>query len=71
MPHSSRAEINSSHGYYASKYNVYVDAAADVSLPQRYLSDGDFHMAFKMDRDTFYLLPAWKQINLKKQANLF
>jgi len=36
-----------------------------------HLSDEDFQKAFRMDRKSFYSLQQWKQIDLKKRANLF
>lgn len=46
-----------------------------LSLPpyERFqlLTDADFFTEFKMARDAFFKLPAWKQTNLKKEKNLF
>ena len=36
-----------------------------------YLSDDEFEELLKMSKDSFFSLPAWKQTNLKKKANLF
>ena len=38
---------------------------------EAYLSDQDFKSVFKMDKDTFYQLPLWKQGNLKKREGFF
>ena len=42
-----------------------------VIVPQHYLSDEDFWSVFKMTRDSFRALQPWKQLDLKKRANLF
>lgn len=38
---------------------------------QQYLSDEDFRTVFKMSRESFRKLQAWKQLDLKKRADLF
>ena len=48
-----------------------VPAHVDPSKKEEYLSDGEFAQVFGSDRDQFYSLPAWKQVNLKRSKNLF
>lgn len=43
----------------------------DPSRKEQYLSDKEFDSVFKMNKDAFNKLPAWKRDNLKKAANLF
>ena len=43
----------------------------DASRREEYLSDEDFQQVFRMDRDAFAKLPAWKRKNLKTSAKLF
>jgi hypothetical protein len=41
------------------------------TLPQEYLEDSDFPAVFKMARDEYMALPAWKRLQLKKSTPLF
>jgi len=43
----------------------------DAKRKEDWLSDADFESAFKMKRDAFAKLPAWKRDNVKKSLNLF
>lgn len=43
----------------------------DPSRKEDYLSDAEFLTVFKVDREAFKALPAWKQTNLKKSTNMF
>lgn len=43
----------------------------DRTRLEQYLSDKDFQAVFRMSRESFYQLQAWKKIDLKKKANLF
>jgi len=43
----------------------------DTTKKEDWLNDADFDAAFKMKRDAFAKLPAWKRDNLKKSLNLF
>jgi len=43
----------------------------DSSRKEDYLSDADFESVFKMKRDAFAKMPAWKKDNVKKSVNLF
>ena len=43
----------------------------DVRKRECYLSQDEFFLVFKMNRRTFYELPAWKQISLRKTHKLF
>ncbi|XP_064383280.1 actin-binding LIM protein 2-like [Halichondria panicea] len=38
---------------------------------EQHLSDEDFRIALGMERDMFFKLQAWKQLEVKKKANLF
>jgi villin 1 len=38
---------------------------------EQHLNDSDFFDVFGMDRQAFYCKPQWKQLELKKKANLF
>lgn len=38
---------------------------------ESYLSDGEFHEVFGMNKTNFYSLPNWKQRELKQTAGLF
>ncbi|VDD91527.1 unnamed protein product [Enterobius vermicularis] len=44
---------------------------SDLKRLEQYLTDKDFEGVFKMDRGTFYALPPWKQISLRKMNDLF
>lgn len=48
-----------------------VPSDVDPSRKEAYLSDQDFQTHLGMDRECFDALPQWKQISLKKAANLF
>lgn len=43
----------------------------DFSNLEKYLDDDDFQLAFKMNRNCFYSLPVWKQIEMRKKNKLF
>lgn len=42
-----------------------------TSMRENYLSDDDFRLLFRMDRQQFASLPQWKKVLLKKQVSLF
>jgi len=46
-------------------------AGLETSHLEMYLSDAEFSTVFKMDKQAFVKLPAWKQQNLKRAAKLF
>jgi len=48
-----------------------VPEGVDPSRKEDYLSDADFETVFKMKRDAFAKMPAWKKDNLKKSTNMF
>ncbi|CAD6196287.1 unnamed protein product [Caenorhabditis auriculariae] len=43
----------------------------DLRRLEEYLSEDDFFKVFHMDREEFFSLPQWKQIELRKQVGLF
>uniref|UniRef100_A0A0N5AH59 HP domain-containing protein n=1 Tax=Syphacia muris TaxID=451379 RepID=A0A0N5AH59_9BILA len=43
----------------------------DLKRLEQYLTDEDFEKVFKMSRSSFYALPHWKQIKLRKSNDLF
>ena len=43
----------------------------DPARLETYLSDDDFKKVFKMDKEHFSKLPAWKQTKSKKEVGLF
>lgn len=43
----------------------------DLKHLEQYLSDEDFESVFKMSKAKFEEQPKWKQIAMKKDANLF
>ena len=43
----------------------------DPARLETYLSDGEFKKVFKMDKEQFSKLPAWKQTKNKKEVGLF
>lgn len=47
------------------------DGNIDPEKRESYLSDAEFQETFKMSKDEFYKLQKWRQIKLKKDANLF
>lgn len=72
----------SENGLVAGKHNFYpykVLANAEKALPpdvnpavkEAHLTDEDFEVHFKMDRESFGALPQWKQQALKKSLGLF
>ncbi|VDM45020.1 unnamed protein product [Toxocara canis] len=46
-------------------------SGVDLKRLEQYLNDEDFESVFQMDRKTFYGLPLWKQIELRKKHRLF
>uniref|UniRef100_A0A1I7Y0P2 HP domain-containing protein n=1 Tax=Steinernema glaseri TaxID=37863 RepID=A0A1I7Y0P2_9BILA len=44
---------------------------ADMKHLERYLCPEEFEKVFKMGKDAFTRLPQWKQIRMRKEANLF
>ncbi|CAI8057780.1 Actin-binding LIM protein 2 [Geodia barretti] len=51
--------------------SVRLPRGVDRTKLEHYLSDEDFWSVFKMARDSFRALQPWKQLDLKKRANLF
>jgi hypothetical protein len=51
--------------------SVRLPRGVDRTKLEHYLSDEDFWSVFKMTRDSFRALQPWKQLDLKKRANLF
>jgi len=45
--------------------------SVDPSKKEEYLSDAEFVQVLGLQREEFSSLPAWKQVNLKKNAGLF
>lgn len=43
----------------------------DVTEKEMYLSDEDFEMVFRMSKEEYDKLPAWKRNNLRREKNLF
>ncbi len=43
----------------------------DATRKEEYLNEPEFQQVFGMDRDAFKKLPAWRQAQAKKKANLF
>ncbi|VDN23615.1 unnamed protein product [Gongylonema pulchrum] len=43
----------------------------DLNRLEQYLDDDEFASLFQMERDAFYALPRWKQIELRKKHHLF
>ena len=43
----------------------------DPARLETYLSDEEFKKVFKMDKELFSKLPAWKQTKNKKEVGLF
>uniref|UniRef100_F1KTD5 Supervillin n=1 Tax=Ascaris suum TaxID=6253 RepID=F1KTD5_ASCSU len=46
-------------------------SGVDLKRLEQYLNDKDFETVFEMDRQAFYSLPHWKQIELRKKHQLF
>ena len=49
----------------------FVLSDVDTFVYQAYLTDEDFVGLFKVDREGFYKMPAWKQRDMKKKVSLF
>jgi hypothetical protein len=68
------AKVESTGGPYTLKQLTcakdFLPDDLDVSKKETYLPDEDFQELFKMDKEAFAALPAWKRLNLKKQHNL-
>uniref|UniRef100_A0A914RS67 HP domain-containing protein n=1 Tax=Parascaris equorum TaxID=6256 RepID=A0A914RS67_PAREQ len=45
-------------------------SGVDLKRLEQYLDDKDFETVFEMDRQAFYSLPHWKQIELRKKHQL-
>ena len=51
--------------------SVKVKTGVDPAKKEEYLSDAEFVQVLGLQKEEFSSLPAWKQVNLKKNAGLF
>ncbi|XP_029450795.1 advillin [Rhinatrema bivittatum] len=73
---SPTVQSSKSHQYYpldvlVRKQKHELPEDVDPAKKENYLSDKDFALAFGVTRGEFAALPAWKQLNLKKEKGLF
>ncbi|XP_076841924.1 advillin [Brachyhypopomus gauderio] len=54
-----------------NKQAMQLPAGVDPAQREKYLSDANFQSLFGMSKDSFFNLPQWKQMNIKKQLGLF
>ena len=56
---------------YADLLHPSVRLLLDRTCLEKYLNESDFHAVLGCPRQEFYSLPTWRQIQRKKQANIF
>eukprot|EP01092_Planopodium_desertum_P009719 TRINITY_DN4223_c0_g1_i2.p1 TRINITY_DN4223_c0_g1~~TRINITY_DN4223_c0_g1_i2.p1 ORF type:complete len:128 (-),score=15.80 TRINITY_DN4223_c0_g1_i2:32-379(-) len=56
---------------YLSKIPLPEDFVGDVTKKEDHLLPEDFELVFQMAKDKFYLLPKWKQTEIKKKLKLY
>lgn len=57
--------------YSVAELQKGVPEGVEATRKEEWLSDADFESLFKMKRDAFNKMPAWKRDNLKKSLNMF
>jgi len=74
---SKSVSVKANLAGYEKKYSLEdlkkrpLPTTVDAGVLENYLMDSEFQKAFKMSKDAFMALPAWKRNDAKKKSGLF